>query len=212
MACCDYEIFDKAFDKELAEQELNEYLSTGLKKSSRPLMHVLNALPVHGKSLLDIGGGIGAITFELFAKSIQSAVHVDLSKASVDTFRAEVNRRSLRHKVESLHGDFLSHSDAISTSDLVILDKVICCYEDMEQLVNHSVRKAKYWYVYSIPRNSWLVRFRFFLDDVSDWLNGRYIPVYFHSNTAIEAIAVGAGFQKTMELLDGNWRVVVFEK
>ena len=212
MACCDHGDFDKAFNKELAEQELSEYLNVGLKKSSRPFMRVLNALPVHGKSLLDIGGGIGAITFELFAKNIQSAVHIDISKASVDTFREEVNRRSLHNKVKSLHGDFLSHSEGISSSDLVILDKVICCYEDMEQLVHQSVQKAKYWYVYSIPRNSWLVRFRFFFEDIQDWLKGRYLPVYFHSNKAIEAIATGAGFQKTMELLDGNWRVVVFEK
>ena len=117
MSCCNYGDYDNAFNQNLAQKELKEYRETGLKKSSQPLMEVLDNLPLKGKSLLDIGGGIGGITFELFKKDIDHATHIDISKASVETFRTELDERSLTGKVNSLNGDFVALADQIAEAE-----------------------------------------------------------------------------------------------
>ncbi len=213
MACCNYRDYDIMFDKKLAQKELQGYLQSGLKKNSQPFYELLEDLPLKGQSLLDIGGGIGALTFELFKKGIATATHIDISIASVETFRSEVKRQSLEDKIASLHGDFLEVEAQIPKADLVILDKVICCYQDFEQLVGSSLLKARRWYVYSIPRERWLSKVYFFLfESIGEWISGKYLPFYFHSNEVIEKIITTAGFRKIAERHTGNWRIVVFQK
>jgi magnesium-protoporphyrin O-methyltransferase len=212
MSCCNHKLYDNAFDAKFAQSDLTEYLTTGLKKSSRPFFESLKALPLEGHTLLDIGGGIGAVTFELFKQGIRSSTHVDISGAYVQTFRSEAARHGLTGKIQSFHGDFLELHEQTQAASLVILDKVICCYPDYEALVKKSVAKARCWYVYSIPRDLWWVRFRLWVDDMIDRLKGRYLPVYYHPVKGIEDIIAANGFQKKEVRLKGWWRVAVFEK
>ena len=212
MSCCNHKKYDAAFDAKLAQTELDAYLTTGLKESSRPIFETLQTLPLKGHTLLDIGGGIGAVTFELLGKGIRQATHVDISKAYVDIFREEAERRSLEGKVESLHGNFPDIQTHIPHADLVMLDKVICCYDDYEGLVSASVSKARRWYIYSIPRNVWWVRIRLCVDEMIDRIKGRYLPIYFHPIAGIERIIASAGLHKKEVKLQGWWRIALFEK
>ena len=212
MSCCNRAEYNNTFDDQLAKQELGDYLKSGLKKSSLPFMKVLEALPLDNKSVLDIGGGIGALTFELFKKNILKVSHVDLSEPYVKTFRSEVDRRSLTEKVQSYHGDFLDFVNDIETADLVSLDKVICCYPDFDNLVRQSIKKSNVWYAYSIPRTNLTTRIYFFIDKIMNKLKGKNLSVFFHSKDAIERIVIESGFTKLTEKLDGYWRVVLFKK
>lgn len=83
MSCCCTDPYHTMFDASKATEDLNDYLSTGYKHSSRPLFKLLDGLDVGGSSLLDIGGGIGAIPFELFGRGLARAVHHDISRAYV---------------------------------------------------------------------------------------------------------------------------------
>ncbi len=212
MSCCNQQLYDTTFDAKLAQTELEDYLRSGLKKSSRPFLEAINSLPLDGKSLLDIGGGIGAVTFELFGKGISEVTHVDISKAYVDVFQAEAERRSLMDKVKSHHGNFPELESRIAEADLVTLDKVICCYNDYEELVGASVGKARQWYVYSIPRDLWWVRVRFWFDDLIDRIWGKRLAVYYHSVEGINQLIASAGFHEKEVILEREWRISVFEK
>ena len=58
--CCQ-QLYDSTFDRKRAESELINYRRKGPRKDTRALLEALSGLPLNGKSLLDIGGGIGAI-------------------------------------------------------------------------------------------------------------------------------------------------------
>ncbi len=212
MSCCNYSPYDQAFDAQRAQRELRDFLAAGPMASSQLLLDALSDLPLEGKSLLDVGGGIGAVTFELFQRGIHSATHVDISRANVDAFRSEAASRSLSEKIVSLQGDFATLHEEVSPADLVVLDKVLCCYPDYASLLSRSASKACRWYVYSIPRDRWWVRIYFFFDGWLDRMRGRYIPLYFHPARAIDRMLNAAGFTSTKERLVGKWRVAVFEK
>lgn len=211
-SCCDLK-YQNEFDLERAREELANYGAKGIKKNSRPLMAVVRGLPVRDSTLLDIGGGVGAVTFELFGEGIKSATHVDISAAYVQTFLAEAGRRGLDRRVASLQGDFVDLHDQVEPADLVTLDKVICCYEDYEQLVTHSASKARRWYAYSLPRDRWWVHLVHRLEEgIVNRLRGKKFRSFVHPTRAIEQLLEDQGFRKIRQGYQREWEAVVFER
>src|SRR5688572_25905828 len=76
--CLDSEDF---FSTKRAEQELAEFRKNGARKTTRILLDSLKQAGITGLSLLDIGGGVGAIPHELFPAGLSQASLVDASSA-----------------------------------------------------------------------------------------------------------------------------------
>src|SRR5207237_1372096 len=111
------------------------YRTQGPGPTTRLLLAALtDAGAVHGR-LLDIGSGIGALTFELLERGLTSAVGVDLSPAHVETATEEAVRRGRSESTEFLQGDFLDLAGRLSPVDITALDRVVCCYPDYEPLL-----------------------------------------------------------------------------
>lgn len=209
--CCHLS-YQNEFDNSNAKKELENYRRNDLKKSSRALLEVVKKLPLQGKALLDIGGGIGVIPLELFREGIHQTTHIEISEASRQAFLLEAKRQAIIDKVESKCGDFLDIHHHVNTADLVTLDKVICCYENYQDLVKESVAKARLWYVYSIPRDVWWVRL---VHRAEQWVRkwqGKYFRSYIHPSAKIEKLVQAAGFQKVQQRHQREWLIVVFEK
>ena len=109
-------------------------------------------------NLLDIGGGVGAIEHELLESGVQSATDVDASKAYLRAAREEAQRRGLAERVSYQHGNFVDLAAQVPDADIVTLDRVICCYDDMEKLVDLSAARARRFYGLVYPRDTWLAR------------------------------------------------------
>ena len=209
--CCN-PIYQDTFDDKYAQDQLKNYLRKGVKKSSKPMVQAIKALPVDGKSLLDIGGGIGVMGYELFPRGLAQATLVDMSSAFIRVFKEESVKRSLTDKTAVFEGDFLQYHDQIMKVDLVTLDKVICCYDNYQELVQHSVSKARSWYVYSIPRNVWWVNLVHGLEEWYKRLRKNKFRTYIHSEEAIQKIVEAAGFTKIDQRFQREWVINVFEK
>ena len=61
------------YSEKLATSELRKYREKGPIPSTRALIEALKAEGVEGATLLDVGGGIGAIQHELLASGVASA-------------------------------------------------------------------------------------------------------------------------------------------
>ena len=213
MSCCCLDPYALMFDKEKADQDMKDYHETGIKKSSRPLFSLINDLPLKGKSLLDIGGGIGAISFELFKKDLKNSTHNDISKAYLSAFSNEVEKQELDNRVKVIPGDFSQMHEAFEMADIVSLDKVICCYPDFHTLVSRSVAKAGRWYVYNVPRNKWWVRLGMWLDmHWTKYKTGKSFKSYVHPIAEINELIRNAGFDKVGQAYEREWTAVLFEK
>jgi hypothetical protein len=93
------------YDEKRAVSELRKYRERGPIPSTRALIDALKTEGVEGATLLDIGGGIGAIQHELLAAGAAHATSVDASASYLDAARAESERRGLDGRVTYLHGD-----------------------------------------------------------------------------------------------------------
>ena len=60
---------------------------------------------------------------------------LDGSTAHLAAAREETERRGHVRRVEFVHGDFVDLASAIPAADVVTLDRVICCYHEMERLL-----------------------------------------------------------------------------
>jgi magnesium-protoporphyrin O-methyltransferase len=113
---------------------------------------------VQVETLLDIGAGVGILHHELLAREVRSATHVEASRAFVEAAQDETGRRGQVGRVTFLHGDFLALAPTIQAADLVTLDRVLCCYHELEPLLLTSAARSRRYWAASFPREHWYVR------------------------------------------------------
>ncbi len=92
MNCCQCQGIEMIFDRKHAAKELKNYQRHGPGKSTRVLLAALKGEGVTGKTLLDIGGGVGAIQHDLAAAGVRQVVGVDASWAYLQLAQAEARR------------------------------------------------------------------------------------------------------------------------
>jgi magnesium-protoporphyrin O-methyltransferase len=210
-ACgCDrgFEIFDRA----KAEGDLREYRKHGPAGTTRMLLDMLRARGIRGADLLDIGGGIGVIDHELLRDGVAHAVLVDASAPSLEVARTEARRSGVLDRIEFVDGDVVGNPAAIDDADIVTLDRVICCYPDVDALVRASASRARSLYGIVLPRDRRITRWLLRLGNVWFRLRGFRYRSYAHPNGRVDALAAEAGLRIAQESGTFIWRVVLYDR
>src|SRR5690349_15013864 len=145
MSCSQCAGIEQVFNDAEAKRQLRRLNRRGPARTTRLLIdairRALDAMDLREATLLDIGAGIGAIHHELLDSRVARATHVDGSSAHISVARAEAERRGHSDRVEFKQGDFVEMAADVPATDVVTLDRVICCYPDMELLVFRSGQK-----------------------------------------------------------------------
>lgn len=209
MNCCSYEAW---FDQSTADDELKTYHRKGPTKPTRCLLDVLAQRDVSGLTLLDIGGGIGAIQHELLAAGISRATHVDASSAYLQVSQAEARRRGYGDQTTYLYGDFVALTDQVEPADIVTLDRVLCCYHDMPALVRASTSAARRWYGLVLPRDTWWVKLGLPLVNLFMGIRREPFKVYIHPTATLEALVRQQGFVPVLHRRFWLWQVLVYHR
>lgn len=213
MVCPHCQGAEDVFSNQFARSELKDYRENGPRKSTQVLLKIMKSLGVQDLTLLDIGGGVGAIQHELFAAGLDSAVDVDASSAYINACREEAEQRGHLHKITYQHGDFVQIASEVDEADIVTLDRVICCYPDVRALVELSSSQAKRYYAVVFPRDNWLFKaaipiFNFFAFKL--W--GNPFRTFIHSSKMVDAIVQKNGLSLVTHKNVGFWQVFVYER
>jgi magnesium-protoporphyrin O-methyltransferase len=174
------------------------------------LIEVLIRMGVEESSLLDIGGGVGAIQHALLEAGARRARSVDASAAYAEIARQEADRRGLAAKIDILHGDFVALADSIPSADIVTLDKVICCYHDVRALVAASAARATRLYGLIYPRDAWWLRPVFAAGNLIFRLRRSSFRIFLHATAEVEATIAAQGLRAAFRRNHGIWQVAVF--
>lgn len=209
MSCCCTAI-EGRFTARTAARDLEGYRSRGPRKTTRLLVDALRAEGVEGKTLLDIGGGVGIIAHELVPAGVTQVTSVEASSAYVAAAREEAERRGYAEQLSALHGDFVALAATIPDADIVTLDRVICCYPDMAQLVAVSAARARSLYAIVVPRDTWWVRLGIGLESLPYRLHRSSFRTYAHPLRAIEAGIRRAGLQRRARRTTLTWDIRVY--
>jgi 2-polyprenyl-3-methyl-5-hydroxy-6-metoxy-1,4-benzoquinol methylase len=210
--CAQCEGIELTFNEEAADEDLRLYRAEGPDEATGWLLDELLARGVEGMTLLDIGGGVGAIQHELLENGAASAVHVDASSAYIDAAQREAKRRKLRERIEWRHGNFVDMASELPPADIVTLDKVICCYDDMPSLVRASARKAQHYYAIVVPRDNFVFKTAAWFMNLVQAITRNPYRMFVHSHEEIDAIVKRAGLSRTFERRDWMWQAIVYSK
>ena len=210
--CCG-SCYDKAFDGRLAERELREYRRKGPGRASRAIADALAKRGVEGRTVLDIGGGVGAVHQQLLDRGAALVTDVDASRPYLEAARSEAERRGVADRVRFEHGDFVALAPGIEPADLVALDRVVCCYGDVDALVGLAAARTRRRLAITIPPDALPVRAVIAIGNSWYRLTRNAYRAYAHSHERVIATAREAGLEPAGPVTAvGWWRLLVFER
>lgn len=121
------------------------------RKARSDLIRGLEEQGISGNTLLEVGCGPGDLTRRLVKAGARQAVGIDLTSDTLDEARKRTEEQGLSDKIEFTTGN--GATDQLPASDMVVLDKVICCYPDWRQLIDNTSAADGKTYGFVIPRS-----------------------------------------------------------
>lgn len=212
MTCCQCQGIETIFNQKRVERELQKYRKKGPGKPTRILLEAIQAAGVEGLTLLDIGGGIGAIQSELFKSGLAQATEVEGSSAYLQAAKKEAERQGYLDEVNFIQGDFVEMVKEIPSADIVTLDKVICCYPDLRTLVGLSSQRAGKIYGVIYPVDTWWMKLGVRIPNFFFKIKDNPFRIYVHPTQAIEALIRNSGLKRKFYRKLFMWHVAVYQR
>jgi len=213
MSSCCCQGVNEMFGERTARHDLRRYRRRGPSKPTRVLLDALRREGVEHASVLDVGGGIGAIQQELLDAGVDRVTSVEASAAYLRAAKEEAARRGTVDRVSYHAGDFVAVADRIEPADVVTLDRVICCYPDMEALVGRSADRARRLYGVVYPRDTWWIRLAFTGANLGMRLRRRAFRAHIHRTSAVDAVARDRGLTRRLQRGVGPvWQVALYTR
>jgi 2-polyprenyl-3-methyl-5-hydroxy-6-metoxy-1,4-benzoquinol methylase len=209
--CCTQTEYRRLFNRRVAAKDARHYRRRGLTGTAQSLTEL--AGDVTGASVLDVGGGIGAIELELLAAGAERATSVEISGAYEGEAKTLLEERGLAQRVERRVGDFVADAAAIEPHDVVVMHRVVCCYPDADTLVGEAAEHAKRLLLLTYPQERALIRSGVRVLNVFLRLSRCGFRTYAHPVDGIHAEAARRGLVLQARRRDGLlWESAAFAR
>jgi len=188
--CCSPKGYRSIFSEKRAHAEARRYRRRGLDRTSQRIAELLKQQGIIGRTLLEVGGGIGAIQIELLRAGMTRAVNIELTPT--------VERRVM---------DFADATSEVEAADVVIMNRVICCYPDMPKLAGAAAEHTREVLVVSFPKERWWTRAVISLADLALRIARQQFQVFLHPPDKIVATAERHGLKTVSTQTSFFWEV-----
>ncbi len=167
-----------------------------------------------GRTVLELGSGRGGLLLELLRRGATRVTGVELSGVSNVAARARLEAAGLADRATLQLGD--GASLPLEPHDWVVLDRVICCYPDLDGILRNASHAARHAFAFSVPDSQgWhgtTARLICALDDAWNRFRRRPCTTYVHDLGRIEAALERAGFTQVGVDRRGLWYLALFER
>ncbi|MGR2751801.1 SAM-dependent methyltransferase [Agromyces arachidis] len=210
--CCgptESQLYDRAFDSRFARRVARRYRSGGPTAIERRLLAILEQAGISGASVLEIGGGVGELQLELLARGAARTTNLELSHA----YEAEATRlmedAGVRDRVTRVVGADLARThDAVDAADLVILNRVVCCYPEAPELLAAAAGRARHALAFSYPPRNLVTRARVAFDNAINRVARREYRAYVHDPERMAEAVRSAGLEIVVRDAGFSWCVM----
>ncbi len=120
--CCSPKGYRWVFSERSARAEARRYRRKGLDKTSREIVDYLKSSGIAGQSVLEVGGGVGAIQIELLKAGAIGVVSVELTPTYEEAAVGLLEDAGLRDRVQRQVIDFVDAASAVESADIVVLN------------------------------------------------------------------------------------------
>ncbi|HEV2033502.1 MAG TPA: class I SAM-dependent methyltransferase [Candidatus Dormibacteraeota bacterium] len=210
--CCTPKGYRQIFSEKNAASEARRYRRAGLDGISRRIADFIKNRGVEGKTLLEVGGGIGAIEIELLKAGMAQAVNVELTPTYEAVAGELLVQAGLADRVERRVMDFVEAGTEVGTADVVVMNRVICCYPDMPKLAGAAAERAREVLVMSFPNDRWWTRLGLTLTNFGFRVIRMQFRVFIHPPSLILAAVEERGFRTRLNRPGLVWQLVALER
>jgi magnesium-protoporphyrin O-methyltransferase len=210
--CCSPRGYRWIFSERNARSEARRYRRRGLDDVSRLVVRLVQERGVSDRTLLEVGGGVGAVEIELLKGGLARAVCVELTPTYEREASALLHEHGFEDRVEREVLDFARDGGGLEPADFVVLNRVLCCYPDMPLLAGAAADHARRAMVLSFPNDRWWTRLAFTLVNGALRVARRQFRIFLHPPAAILAVAARHGLRPTYNERGQIWHVVALER
>jgi magnesium-protoporphyrin O-methyltransferase len=210
--CCTPKGYRQIFSEKNAAGEAKRYRRKGLDGTSKRILDFIKDSGVEGKTLLEVGGGIGAIEIELLKVGMGSAVNVELTPTYESAASELIVDAGLGDRVERRVMDFAEAGTSVEVADVVVMNRVICCYPDMPKLAGAAADRARGMLVMSFPNRRWWTRLGLTVANFGFRVIRFQFRVFLHPPALIVAAVEQRGFKTRLNQPGLIWQVVALER
>jgi hypothetical protein len=198
------------FSPAQARRAAKRFREKGLDRASRWVVEAVQEQGIEGRSVLEPGGGIGAVEIELLKAGAAHSTVVELSPGYEDVAVELAREAGVAERIERHVGDFAA--DGTEPADVVVLHRVVCCYPDYEVLLGAAAGSARQTVVFTYPPRN--VVSRSLLGLVNVWLRvrGTKFRTYAHPPELMVDVVRRAGFEPYARRRGGIWRGIALAR
>jgi 2-polyprenyl-3-methyl-5-hydroxy-6-metoxy-1,4-benzoquinol methylase len=212
VSCCPPKGYEKLFGERSARRDAKRYRRKGLDDTAKRMVDFLRARGLEGATVLEIGGGVGAIEVELLEAGAERAVNVELSPYYEKTARELWREAGVDARADYVVADVAADGADVGRADAVVMHRVVCCYPDYDALMGAAAERAGRYLVISFPRERLLMRAAFgAVNLVARLLRWEYRN-FFHPVPGILAAGRRRGLEPVYEDRDFVWQVAALER
>jgi hypothetical protein len=108
--------------------------------------------------------------------------------------------------------DFAHSANEFGVADIVIMNRVICCYPDMPALAGAAADHAGEILVMSFPRRTWWTRALLALGNFALRVTRRQFQIFIHPPAQILAEAELHGLRKALDKPGRFWQIAAAQR
>ena len=196
----------------MARSEARRYRRGGLDRTSRRIVDFVKTQGVQGRSVLEVGGGIGAIQIELMRAGASRAMSVELTPTYEAVALELLRDAGMADRVERKVMDFAAAGRELAAADIVIMNRVLCCYPDMARLADAAAEHTGELLVMSFPRRSIWIQTALAMANFMFWMTRRGFHLFLHPPARIVATAERRGLAPVLDQRGVLWTVAALRR
>ena len=158
--------------------------------------------------MLEVGGGIGAIQIELLKAGLDRAVSVELTPSYEESAVELLREAGFSDRVERKVMDFVDAAADVSSADIVVMNRVVCCYPDLPRLESAAADHALHLLVMSFPKERWWSKVVVAMANVGMALTRRQFRLFLHPLARILSIGEAHGMERSLSRPGVFWEIM----
>jgi magnesium-protoporphyrin O-methyltransferase len=198
------------FGERVARHEARRFRRSGLPVRSRRLLDAIeSAIPLKGTTSREVGAGVGGFTITLLRHGVAKASIVDAVPAYVSTARVMADEFGVAGRLDIELADYVVRAADLPYVDLVVMDRVVCCYPVWPDLLAAAAADARRVIALTYPRDAAWVRFGIAAINLLQRVRRQPFRVFVHPPAEMQRFLTNRGFRTAVAGHRGVWELLI---